>query len=72
MSTPATITHPAISPPPPPLLLLLLSGKLTTDQIKLGYAALKKIEECITRGDFGDKLVQACDQFYTRIPHSFG
>ena len=50
----------------------LSAGKLTADQVKSGYSALKKIEECINRSDFGDRLVQACDQFYTRIPHSFG
>ena len=48
------------------------SGKLTKDQIRSGYAALKKIDECISQNQFGDQLVQACDQFYTRIPHDFG
>ena len=48
------------------------TGKLTTDQIRSGYAALKKIEDCITRNHFGDQLVEACDAFYTRVPHSFG
>lgn len=47
-------------------------GKLTTDQIKAGYEALKKIDSCITNNDFGSSLVKACDEFYTRIPHSFG
>lgn len=47
-------------------------GKLTTDQIKAGYEALKKIDTCIRNGDFGSKLVKACDDFYTRIPHCFG
>ncbi|EDO26345.1 predicted protein, partial [Nematostella vectensis] len=47
-------------------------GKLTTDQIKAGYEALKKIESCISKGDYGNKLVKACDEFYTRIPHCFG
>ena len=47
-------------------------GKLTADQVKSGYAALKVIEDCINRNDFGDQLVRACDQFYTRIPHCFG
>jgi len=47
-------------------------GKLTVDQIRSGYAALKKIEDCINRNHFGDKLVHACDEFYTRIPHNFG
>ncbi|XP_033729210.1 poly [ADP-ribose] polymerase 2-like, partial [Pecten maximus] len=47
-------------------------GKLTTEQIKAGYAALKVIDTCITNGDFGTKLNRACDDFYTRIPHEFG
>ncbi|XP_052061319.1 poly [ADP-ribose] polymerase 2-like [Mytilus californianus] len=47
-------------------------GKLTTDQVKAGYASLKKIETCINKGDFGQHLTQACNEFYTRIPHTFG
>ncbi|XP_065908564.1 poly [ADP-ribose] polymerase 2-like isoform X2 [Dysidea avara] len=47
-------------------------GKLTKGQIKAGYAALQKIEACINKGKTGDALVQACDEFYTRIPHNFG
>lgn len=47
-------------------------GKLTTDQIKAGYEALKRIDTCIRNSDFGSKLVKACDEFYTRIPHCFG
>lgn len=53
-------------------LLIHLIGKLTTDQIKAGYAALKKIDACLEKGDFGSTLTQACDEFYTRIPHDFG
>lgn len=47
-------------------------GKLTKDQIKAGYAALKKIDACVDKKDFGSALTQACDEFYTRIPHDFG
>ena len=47
-------------------------GKLTDNQVKCGYAALKKIEECVGRNELGDSLVRACDEFYTRIPHCFG
>lgn len=53
-------------------MCIFIVGKLTADQVRSGYAALKTIEDCINRSDFGDRLVQACDQFYTRIPHSFG
>ena len=48
------------------------TGKLTTEQIRSGYVALKKIEDCINKSDFGDRLYKACDEFYTRIPHCFG
>ena len=41
-------------------------------QIKAGYAALKKIDTCITNNDFGHRLTDACSEFYTRIPHDFG
>ncbi|XP_062609623.1 poly [ADP-ribose] polymerase 2-like [Saccostrea cucullata] len=47
-------------------------GKLTSDQIKAGYSALKIIDACIEKGDFGRKLTDACNDFYTRIPHDFG
>ena len=47
-------------------------GKLTKDQVKAGYTALKKIERCIVNKSFGSALINACDEFYTRIPHSFG
>ena len=33
-------------------------GKITTDQIKAGYLALKEIETCITKNVVG---VKACD-----------
>ncbi|KAJ8366951.1 hypothetical protein AAFF_G00336400 [Aldrovandia affinis] len=47
-------------------------GKLTVEQIKAGYASLKKIEECVKRKGNGKELLEACNQFYTRIPHDFG
>ncbi|KAL4235039.1 Poly [ADP-ribose] polymerase 2 [Mactra antiquata] len=47
-------------------------GKLTKDQIKAGYAALKKIDSCIENKNMGSALNNACDEFYTRIPHDFG
>lgn len=47
-------------------------GKLSKNQIKAGYAALKQIEEHITNSDFGSTFIQANNDFYTRIPHSFG
>lgn len=47
-------------------------GKLTVEQIKAGYSALKAIEACIEKKDFGTALNRACDEFYTRIPHDFG
>ncbi|XP_034558442.1 poly [ADP-ribose] polymerase 2 isoform X2 [Notolabrus celidotus] len=47
-------------------------GKLTTEQIKAGYSALKKIEECLKKKGSNRELLEACNQFYTRIPHDFG
>lgn len=47
-------------------------GKLTTEQIRAGYAALKKIEECLKKKGSNRELLDACNQFYTRIPHDFG
>ena len=48
------------------------SGKLTQEQIKAGYKALQKIDQCITNKNTGDALIKACDAFYTRVPHCFG
>jgi len=48
-------------------------GKVTTEQISAGYAALKRISEFVKEGKLRDSgLVQACNDFYTRIPHEFG
>ncbi|KAM6948792.1 poly [ADP-ribose] polymerase 2 [Aplochiton taeniatus] len=47
-------------------------GKLTTEQISAGYSALKKIEECVKKKGSSRDLLEACNQFYTRIPHDFG
>ena len=47
-------------------------GKLTEVQIKAGYKSLKKVELCLQKGDFGKNMVDACSEFYTRIPHDFG
>ncbi|XP_021569919.1 poly [ADP-ribose] polymerase 2 isoform X2 [Carlito syrichta] len=47
-------------------------GKLTVAQIKAGYQSLKKIEDCIRSGQHGRALMEACSEFYTRIPHDFG
>ncbi|XP_066963757.1 poly [ADP-ribose] polymerase 2-like isoform X2 [Macrobrachium rosenbergii] len=48
-------------------------GKLTTEQIKAGYLALKNIDDIIMKGKYTSmELVHACNAFYTRIPHYFG
>ncbi|XP_039725736.1 poly [ADP-ribose] polymerase 2 [Pteropus medius] len=47
-------------------------GKLTVAQIKAGYQSLQKIEDCIKAGQRGRALLEACNEFYTRIPHDFG
>lgn len=42
-------------------------GKLTSDQIKAGYLALKRIDNLVENSKFAMKdLVQACNDFYTR------
>ena len=60
-----------MSPPPPPSPVIL-AGKLTEDQIRAGYEALKRIDELIKEKKTGSELVDACSDFYTRIPHCFG
>ena len=49
-------------------------GKLSKSQIKAGYAALKDIEDIIGRNKqhSGQEIIQANNDFYTRIPHDFG
>ncbi|XP_028834041.1 poly [ADP-ribose] polymerase 2 isoform X2 [Denticeps clupeoides] len=47
-------------------------GKLTAEQIRAGYESLKRIEDCIKRNGKSKELLDACNQFYTRIPHDFG
>ena len=48
-------------------------GKITTAQIKAGYEALKKISACLDEGKTsGREITEACNDFYTRIPHEFG
>ncbi len=42
-------------------------------KIKAGYEALKRISDCIDKGKkSGGEITQACNDFYTRIPHEFG
>lgn len=48
------------------------AGKLTSEQIHAGYVALRKIEDCLQKKNSRNELLQACNQFYTRIPHNFG
>ncbi|XP_010785214.1 poly [ADP-ribose] polymerase 2-like [Notothenia coriiceps] len=52
--------------------IFLSAGKLTSEQIRAGYMALKKIEECLKKKGSSRDLLEACNQFYTRIPHDFG
>ncbi|XP_042234805.1 poly [ADP-ribose] polymerase 2-like [Homarus americanus] len=48
-------------------------GKLTTEQIKAGYLALKRIDDLTKSGNYKQmELVHACNDFYTRVPHYFG
>uniref|UniRef100_A0A668ATM8 Poly [ADP-ribose] polymerase n=1 Tax=Myripristis murdjan TaxID=586833 RepID=A0A668ATM8_9TELE len=47
-------------------------GKLTSEQIRAGYMALQRIEACLKKKGSNRELLDACNQFYTRIPHDFG
>jgi len=48
-------------------------GKVTTEQISAGYQSLKNISDCINKGKIsGPEIIEACNDFYTRIPHEFG
>uniref|UniRef100_A0A1I8F0W9 Poly [ADP-ribose] polymerase n=1 Tax=Wuchereria bancrofti TaxID=6293 RepID=A0A1I8F0W9_WUCBA len=47
-------------------------GRVTDEQIKAGYAALTKVEECIKKRDFSSSFVEAVNNYYTKIPHFFG
>ncbi|XP_044278301.1 poly [ADP-ribose] polymerase 2 isoform X2 [Varanus komodoensis] len=47
-------------------------GKLTAEQIQAGYQSLQKVEACLKRKQPGRALLEACNEFYTRIPHDFG
>ncbi|XP_040208464.1 poly [ADP-ribose] polymerase 2 isoform X4 [Rana temporaria] len=47
-------------------------GKLTVEQIRAGYSSLQRIEDCIKLQKLGKHLIEACNEFYTRIPHDFG
>ena len=48
-------------------------GKLTKEQITAGFNALQSIADCVEKGLVGgDELTEACNDFYTRIPHAFG
>ena len=65
MTTPSSPAH--------HYLVYLPIGKLTTAQLKMGYIALKKIEELINKKIKGDALIQACDQFYHQdSSHDYG
>uniref|UniRef100_A0A2P2HY51 Poly [ADP-ribose] polymerase n=1 Tax=Hirondellea gigas TaxID=1518452 RepID=A0A2P2HY51_9CRUS len=50
-------------------------GKLTKEQIKAGYLALLDISNIVNQGSGkvdNRALLQACNNFYTRVPHYFG
>ncbi|XP_053558208.1 poly [ADP-ribose] polymerase 2 [Bombina bombina] len=47
-------------------------GKLTVEQIRAGYCSLQRIENCIKKQKLGKDLIEACNEFYTRVPHDFG
>ncbi|XP_067398636.1 poly [ADP-ribose] polymerase 2 [Emydura macquarii macquarii] len=47
-------------------------GKLTAEQIRAGFRSLQKVEAVLGAGGAGPALLDACNEFYTRVPHDFG
>ncbi|GIY43131.1 poly polymerase 2 [Caerostris extrusa] len=47
-------------------------GKLTLKQVQEGYVALNKVAVVLAAGGKGSALINACNDFYTKIPHNFG
>ena len=48
-------------------------GKLTKEQITAGFKALHAVAECVENGHIGGpEHIEACNKFYTRIPHVCG
>ncbi|XP_074826599.1 poly [ADP-ribose] polymerase 2 isoform X5 [Natator depressus] len=47
-------------------------GKLTVEQIRAGFQSLQKVEAVLRARDTGQALLEACNEFYTRVPHDFG
>jgi len=47
-------------------------GQLSKSQINEGYTALKKVKKALDSGANRAKLEQLTNEFYTKIPHSFG
>lgn len=54
------------------MVKIFAAGKLTSEQIRAGYVALSQIEDCLKKKAGHRQLLEACNQFYTRIPHDFG
>lgn len=47
-------------------------GKITKEQIRVGNEALTRIEKHIKENNFDRDFTDAVNEYYTRIPHSFG
>jgi len=47
-------------------------GRLTKAQVTAGYEALRTIESFIEKSSFSKGFIEAINEYYTRIPHSFG
>uniref|UniRef100_A0A8C8S3J5 Poly [ADP-ribose] polymerase n=1 Tax=Pelusios castaneus TaxID=367368 RepID=A0A8C8S3J5_9SAUR len=47
-------------------------GKLTAEQIRAGFQSLQKVEEVLRASGARRALLEACNEFYTRVPHDFG
>lgn len=49
-----------------------ISGKLSKSQIQKAYGVLSELQTLIKDNKPHQFLVDACNRFYTLIPHSFG
>ena len=60
------------------LLLLQLDlekmplGKLSKKQIQQAYSVLSDLQELVKSGGSASRFLDASNQFYTLVPHSFG
>jgi poly [ADP-ribose] polymerase len=47
-------------------------GKLSKKQIQQAYSVLSDLQELVKSGGSASRFLDASNQFYTLVPHSFG